>query len=93
MRERDYIEKWCPSARVLQQSPSSPGHVETGTRQAYNRSTLEPNPTGQDGVLSAAATCLGSMCAVWKPSFFNFLQYVPVVGYFYQPRGRCGHIK
>jgi len=88
MKEENVIDKWCPMSRVALQKKGSGDSIEI-IGNAYNRTTLSSWP-GDDPMLSQAATCIGSECAWWVPSFWNFMCYVPVIGYFWPICGRCG---
>ncbi|MCP3942416.1 MAG: hypothetical protein GY710_13140 [Desulfobacteraceae bacterium] len=88
MKEKDVFEKWCPMSRVVLQKKAAGDSIET-IGIAYNRTTMNLLP-GQDPILSGTAACIGTECAWWKGSAWNFMCYVPVIGYWWPRCGRCG---
>ena len=88
MRESESHEKWRPAARVALQRNVGGDKIDTvGT--AYNRSSMARRPQDND-VLNKSAMCLEADCARWEPSPFNFMCYMPIIGYFWRRCGRCG---
>lgn len=85
MKERDVIDKWCPMVRLSIQAKKD-GVIES--TPSFNRTNLNLLPLHT--VELANATCLGSECAWWRNSKWNFLKYIPIIGFFYDKRGRCG---
>jgi hypothetical protein len=88
MKQNETQYHWCPLARVAVQQSRQGGGVET-LPVAYNRSSMHPDPM-EDPLLTNAARCLGPDCACWQPSPWNWLKFVPILGYFFKRRGRCG---
>lgn len=88
MIEINAYEKWCPFARVAMQQRNANGNIET-VGYAYNRTFITDLPQ-HDTILGKAGMCLGSGCACWKPSFWNFMCYVPIIGYWWPRCGKCG---
>jgi hypothetical protein len=75
-------------ARVCIQKEKNDGSVEA-LSVSFNRSTRADGAM-HDPVLSQSARCLGPMCACWKPSAWNLVRLLPIIGYFYTKRGKCG---
>jgi len=92
MKEIDCEFVWCPQAVVAVQrgvgGQEGKPRLET-IPVAYNRTTMALNPM-DDEVLGKHCCCIGSYCALWQNSVWNWLRYVPVIGYFKSKRGRCG---
>lgn len=89
MLEKNVTDIWCHRAIVAVQRGVTGRDQRLETIPVgYNRTTLAVNPL-DDEVLGRHCTCIGSQCANWIPNPFNFLCYVPLIGYFWPKMGRC----